>query len=58
MADDKAFVNLLKDELVLAVPGSAFGRAGHFRLSLCVPENRITDSLQGFENAMAKARAL
>ena len=45
LADDKAFVNRLKDELILAVPGSAFGREGYFRLSLCVNERRISDSL-------------
>lgn len=55
--DDKLFVSMLKDELVLAVPGSGFGRAGFFRLSLCMEEARLADSMPGFKRAMAKAMA-
>jgi len=56
--DDVTFIRLLLQEGVLAVPGSGFGRAGYFRLSLTVPETVIEGSLHGFEKALAKARAL
>jgi aspartate aminotransferase len=56
LADDLAFINLLREELILAVPGSGFGRAGHFRLSLCLPQTMIDASLPGFERALARAR--
>jgi aspartate aminotransferase len=56
--DDKAFVDMLKDELILAVPGSGFGCGGHFRLSLCLPEEKAARSLAGFGKALARARAL
>ncbi|MFW6415677.1 MAG: pyridoxal phosphate-dependent aminotransferase, partial [Thermodesulfobacteriota bacterium] len=56
--DDVEFVNRLQDELVLAVPGSGFGFAGHFRLSFCVPEKVIQNSAKGFEKAMQKFKTL
>jgi aspartate aminotransferase len=56
--DDMAFVQILKESLILAVPGSGFGRAGHFRLSLCLGEDKISRSLTGFKIAMEKAMAL
>lgn len=54
--DDIKFVNLLKDELILAVPGSGFGLPGHFRLAFCVDEGVITRSKAGFAAAMKKAK--
>lgn len=54
--DDKKFVQLLKDELILAVPGSAFGRKGHFRLTFCIEESSIANSAAGFKRAMEKAK--
>jgi aspartate aminotransferase len=53
--DDTAFVRILRDEGVLAVPGSGFGRGGHIRLSLTVPRETIVRSLPGFEAARNKA---
>lgn len=56
VADDVAFIGLLVREGILAVPGSGFGRAGYFRLSLTVPLQTIEASLTGFERAFAAAR--
>lgn len=55
--DDVAFIRHLLGEGILAVPGSGFGRAGYFRLSLTVPRATIEASLPGFERALAGARA-
>lgn len=49
--DDKKFIERLTQELVLAVPGGAFGRAGHFRLAFCVDEKTIRRSADGFKRA-------
>ncbi len=49
--DDVAFVRRLAEEGVLAVPGSGFGRPGHMRLSITVPEEAVRRSLPGFERA-------
>lgn len=51
--DDKKFIERLTQELVLAVPGSGFGRAGHFRLAFCVSEDVIRRSAEGFKRARA-----
>jgi len=53
--DDVAFIRLLVEEGVLAVPGSGFGRPGYFRLSLTVPEETIERSLPAFERARRRA---
>jgi len=45
IADDLAFVRGLMDEGILAVPGSGFGRAGYFRLSLTIPHCTIERAL-------------
>lgn len=50
--DDQAFVERLKEQLVLAVPGSGFGGPGHFRLSFAVPDAVIARSREGFARAM------
>lgn len=52
--DDLAFVRGLMDEGILAVPGSGFGRAGYFRLSLTAPRSSIERALPGFERALRK----
>jgi aspartate aminotransferase len=54
IADDLAFVRGLMDEGILAVPGSGFGRAGYFRLSLTIPRRTIERALPGFERALHK----
>ncbi len=53
--DDVAFVQMLQEEGILAVPGRGFGRAGHIRLSLTLPLDELKRSLPGFERAFAKA---
>ena len=54
LADDMAFVNLLKEELILAVPGVGFGAPGYFRLSYAVPDATISGSFKGFRRALEK----
>ena len=57
VADDVAFIWLLLEEGVLAVPGSEFGRSGYFRLALTVPNDVIDRSLPAFERALERSRA-
>ena len=57
LADDVAFIRLLLEDGVLAVPGSGFGRPGYFRLSLTVPESVIEGSIPGFARALERARS-
>jgi len=45
---------MLKEELILAVPGVGFGGPGYFRLSYAVPDSTITGSMEGFKRALAK----
>ncbi len=56
IADEQIFVDALKEELILAVPGRGFGRAGHFRLSFAVPDAVIANSAEGFKKAVAKVK--
>ncbi len=52
IADDVAFVRALQREGILAVPGSGFGRAGYFRLSLTASKDTVVRSLPGFERVL------
>lgn len=54
--DDIAFIRLLQEEGILAVPGSGFGRCGYMRLSLTIARGDLERSLPGFERALRKAR--
>lgn len=54
--DDVAFIRLLQEEGILAVPGSGFGRGGYMRLSLTIPQPDIPRALPGFERALCKVR--
>jgi aspartate aminotransferase len=54
--DDVAFVKILVEEGILAVPGTGFGRAGHMRLSLTVPRDTVVRSIAGFERAFHRAK--
>jgi aspartate aminotransferase len=54
VADDVAFVQELKQENILAVPGRGFGRPGYFRLAFCVPETTIAGAAAGFARAFAR----
>jgi aspartate aminotransferase len=55
IADDVAFIGMLKDEGILAVPGTGFGRPGHMRLSVTIPRETIARALPGFSRALARA---
>ena len=50
--DDKGFVEKLRKELVLAVPGSGFGGPGHMRLAYCVEEKVIYRAADGLKKAI------
>jgi aspartate aminotransferase len=52
--DDLAFIRLLQEEGILAVPGAGFGRGGYMRLSLTIPQPDIQRALPGFERALRK----
>jgi len=54
MPDDSAFIQLLQEEGVLAVPGGGFGRGGYMRLSLTVPLDTIERSLSSFGRVLEK----
>jgi aspartate aminotransferase len=56
LADDLRFVSLLKEESILVVPGTGFGRPGHMRLSVTVARQAIERSLAGFARALETAR--
>ncbi len=49
--DDVKFMGVLKEQNILAVPGTGFGGPGFFRLSYAVPDKTIQDSLEGFKKA-------
>ena len=55
-ADESRFVDLLKEENILVVPGSGFGAPGYFRIAYCVDDRVIEGALPGFARAMSKAR--
>ena len=54
IADDIEFVDVLKEERILVVPGTGFMGPGYFRIAFCVDDSTITNSMPGFERAMAK----
>jgi aspartate aminotransferase len=56
IADDAVFINTLKEELILAVPGIAFNAPGYFRLSYAVPDATITGSMAGFKRAFDRLK--
>lgn len=56
LEDEVAFVNLLREQRILAVPGRGFGRPGYFRLAFCVEDEVIARSAAGFKKALAAAR--
>ena len=48
IADDVEFVRALQKKNILTVPGSGFGCPGHFRISYCVDDDTIVNSMKGF----------
>ena len=55
--DDLAFIRILLNEGILAVPGAGFDRPGYMRLTLTVPRDTIERSLPAFARAFAAARS-
>jgi len=55
IADDVEFVNILKEERILVVPGSGFNGPGYFRIAFCVDDATIKNAMPGFERALRKA---
>jgi len=53
--DDIAFIRLLEEEGILAVPGAGFGRGGYMRLSLTIAREELERALPGFERARKRA---
>lgn len=53
--DDIAFIRMLQEEGILAVPGTGFGRPGYMRLSLTIPRAELERSLAGFARAIRHA---
>jgi len=54
--DDVAFVNALREENILTVPGKGFGGPGHFRIAYCVSDEVIERALPGFERVLKNYR--
>jgi aspartate aminotransferase len=50
------FVQELLEEGVLVVPGTGFGRSGHFRIAYCVEEKVIEKALPVFDRVLRRHR--
>ncbi|HWP69145.1 MAG TPA: pyridoxal phosphate-dependent aminotransferase [Rectinemataceae bacterium] len=55
---DAAFLDRLRAENILVVPGSAFGTPGYFRIAYCVEDSTIEGAMPGFLRAMRKSQAI
>jgi aspartate aminotransferase len=49
--DDDAFVQAAMNDLLLLVPGGAFGGPGHFRLAFCVDERTVDLAVERIPDA-------
>jgi len=54
VANDIEFVDALKEERILVVPGTGFDGPGHFRIAFCVEDATIEGAMPGFKNAIEK----
>lgn len=54
--DDLAFVDMLKEEKILTVPGRGFGAPGYLRICYCTPMSAIKNSLPGFARAFERVK--
>ncbi len=54
--DDVKFCEILKEELILAVPGRGFGVPNHIRLAFCVSEDVILKMRPNFLRACERAK--
>lgn len=52
--DDLKFVEMLREEMIIAVPSRGFGTEGHFRLAYCVEDDVIQGAIPGFERALQR----
>ncbi len=52
--DDVEFVRRALGELVLVVPGSGFGRKGHFRICFCVDDRTAEGGIKALARAIQK----
>jgi aspartate aminotransferase len=57
MPDDRDFVALLQQKLVLTVPGIGFGTPGYFRASYSVEDWVIEGALPAFQEALQQERS-
>jgi aspartate aminotransferase len=55
-ADDLAFVRQCVEERLLVVPGSGFGRPGHFRLSYAVSDREVEMAAEAFRRVAKRRR--
>ena len=53
--EDIRFVELLRAQNVLVVPGRGFGRSGHIRICYCVPPSVVERALPAFAQAFQAA---
>jgi aspartate aminotransferase len=54
ITDEISFVEELKSQRILVVPGSGFGTPGHFRIAYCVEDSVLSNSIPGFKKAFEK----
>jgi len=54
LPDEMAFVAAAREEGILVVPGSGFGRSGHFRLAYCVSPEMVRRSVPAWERLGAR----
>lgn len=47
--DEMEFIAAAREENILVVPGSGFGRSGHFRVAFCLPPEAVRRSLAGWK---------
>lgn len=52
--DETEFIEALKKELILVLPGRSFGRSGYFRIAFCVSDSIIKGSISGFKKVLKK----
>jgi aspartate aminotransferase len=55
-ADEMDFVSAARDEGILMVPGSGFGRSGHVRIAVCVSPDTVRRSVPAWERLGARFR--
>ncbi len=54
--DEMDFVSAARDEGILVVPGSGFGRSGHVRIAVCVSPDTVRRSVPAWERLGARFR--